>query len=62
MQVVRRALERIHDLQPVLNAFTVVLDEPALASARAADTLVRPTASEQLQRAHEQLADRGETG
>ncbi|MDP9222087.1 MAG: amidase [Actinomycetota bacterium] len=36
-----RALERIHRLQPVLNAFTVVLDEQALAAARAADGLVR---------------------
>jgi Asp-tRNA(Asn)/Glu-tRNA(Gln) amidotransferase A subunit family amidase len=38
---VTRALERIHDLQPVLNAFTVVLDEQALAQAEAADAAVR---------------------
>jgi len=34
-------LARIHELQPVLNAFTVVLDESAMASARAADEAVR---------------------
>jgi Asp-tRNA(Asn)/Glu-tRNA(Gln) amidotransferase A subunit family amidase len=38
---VTRALERIHDLQPALNAFTVVLDEQALAQAEAADKAVR---------------------
>lgn len=41
MEVVQRSLARIHDLQPVLNAFTVVLDEPAMASARKADEAVR---------------------
>jgi Asp-tRNA(Asn)/Glu-tRNA(Gln) amidotransferase A subunit family amidase len=40
VEVVSRALDRIHRLQPVLNAFTIVLDEQALASARAADALV----------------------
>ncbi len=37
----QRSLARIHDLQPVLNAFTVVLEESALASAREADAAVR---------------------
>lgn len=41
MEAVSGALERIHQLQPVINAFTVVLDEPALAAARAADARVR---------------------
>jgi Asp-tRNA(Asn)/Glu-tRNA(Gln) amidotransferase A subunit family amidase len=40
-EVVSGALARIHDRQPVLNAFTVVLDEQALASAAAADETVR---------------------
>jgi Asp-tRNA(Asn)/Glu-tRNA(Gln) amidotransferase A subunit family amidase len=39
--VVTRSLARIHELQPVLNAFTVVLEESALASARDADDAVR---------------------
>ncbi|WP_270888293.1 amidase [Pedococcus sp. 5OH_020] len=39
--VVSRALARIHDLQPDLNAFTAILDEAALASARDADAAVR---------------------
>jgi len=39
--VVTRSLDRIHQMQPVLNAFTTVLDEAALASARAADQAVR---------------------
>jgi Asp-tRNA(Asn)/Glu-tRNA(Gln) amidotransferase A subunit family amidase len=38
-------LARIHELQPVVNAFTVVLDEAALASARDADAAVRRGAS-----------------
>jgi Asp-tRNA(Asn)/Glu-tRNA(Gln) amidotransferase A subunit family amidase len=37
---VTRALARIHETQPLLNAFTVVLDEQALATAAAADTAV----------------------
>jgi Asp-tRNA(Asn)/Glu-tRNA(Gln) amidotransferase A subunit family amidase len=41
VQVVSSTLARIHELQPVLNAFTVVLDESAMASARAADEAVR---------------------
>jgi Asp-tRNA(Asn)/Glu-tRNA(Gln) amidotransferase A subunit family amidase len=41
VEVVTRSLARIHELQPALNAFTVVLDESALASARAADDVVR---------------------
>jgi Asp-tRNA(Asn)/Glu-tRNA(Gln) amidotransferase A subunit family amidase len=41
VEVVSRALERIHRLQPVLNAFTVVLEEQSMAAARAADTRVR---------------------
>jgi len=41
VEVVTRSLARIHELQPVLNAFTVVLDESALASARDADEAVR---------------------
>jgi Asp-tRNA(Asn)/Glu-tRNA(Gln) amidotransferase A subunit family amidase len=41
VEVVTRSLARIHDLQPVLNAFTVILDESALASAREADEAVR---------------------
>ena len=41
VEVVTRSLARIHELQPVLNAFTVVLDESALASAREADEAVR---------------------
>ncbi|MBA2698913.1 MAG: amidase [Nocardioidaceae bacterium] len=36
-----RSLARIHDLQPILNAFTVVLDDSAMASARDADEAVR---------------------
>jgi Asp-tRNA(Asn)/Glu-tRNA(Gln) amidotransferase A subunit family amidase len=40
VEVATRALARIHDLQPDLNAFTVVLDESALASAREADEAV----------------------
>jgi Asp-tRNA(Asn)/Glu-tRNA(Gln) amidotransferase A subunit family amidase len=40
VEVTRRALERIHRLEPSLNAFTVVLDEPALDAARAADDLL----------------------
>jgi Asp-tRNA(Asn)/Glu-tRNA(Gln) amidotransferase A subunit family amidase len=39
--VVAQALDRIHETQPVLNAFTVVLDEQARAAARAADDAVR---------------------
>jgi Asp-tRNA(Asn)/Glu-tRNA(Gln) amidotransferase A subunit family amidase len=38
---VTRSLARIHELQPSLNAFTVVLDESALASAHRADDAVR---------------------
>jgi len=34
--VVAQALDRIHETQPVLNAFTAVFDEPARAAARAA--------------------------
>jgi Asp-tRNA(Asn)/Glu-tRNA(Gln) amidotransferase A subunit family amidase len=41
VEVVSRSLARIHELQPVLNAFTVVLDDSALASAREADEAVR---------------------
>jgi Asp-tRNA(Asn)/Glu-tRNA(Gln) amidotransferase A subunit family amidase len=41
VDVVTRSLARIHDLQPALNAFTVVLDESALASARDADDAVQ---------------------
>ena len=41
VEVVTRSLARIHELQPVLNAFTVILDESALASARDADEAVR---------------------
>jgi aspartyl-tRNA(Asn)/glutamyl-tRNA(Gln) amidotransferase subunit A len=41
VELVTRALDRIHELQPDLNAFTVVLDESALASAREADEAVR---------------------
>ena len=41
MDVVTEALTRIHELQPALNAFTVVLDDSALASARDADESVR---------------------
>jgi Asp-tRNA(Asn)/Glu-tRNA(Gln) amidotransferase A subunit family amidase len=41
VEVVTRSLARIHELQPVLNAFTVVLDDSALASAQAADDVVR---------------------
>ncbi len=41
MEVVTRSLERIHALQPVLNAFTVVRDDQALSAARAADDAVR---------------------
>jgi aspartyl-tRNA(Asn)/glutamyl-tRNA(Gln) amidotransferase subunit A len=41
VEVVTRSLERIRDLQPVLNAFTVVLDESALVAARDADEAVR---------------------
>jgi len=37
VDVVTEALTRIHELQPALNAFTVVLDDSALASARDAD-------------------------
>ncbi|MDP9221897.1 MAG: amidase [Actinomycetota bacterium] len=40
-EVVSSSLERIHRLQPVLNAFTVVLDDQAVAAARAADNAVR---------------------
>jgi len=39
--VVTRSLARIHELQQDLNAFTVVLDESALASAREADDVVQ---------------------
>ena len=41
VEVVTRSLARIHELQPALNAFTVVLDDSALASARDADEAVR---------------------
>ena len=41
VEVVTTALERIHRLQPALNAFTVVLDEQAVTAARAADEAVR---------------------
>jgi Asp-tRNA(Asn)/Glu-tRNA(Gln) amidotransferase A subunit family amidase len=41
VEVVTRSLARIHELQPALNAFTVVLDQSALASARDADDVVR---------------------
>jgi amidase len=41
VEVVTRSLARIHELQPVLNAFTAILDESALASARDADEAVR---------------------
>jgi len=41
VDVVTEALTRIHELQPALNAFTVVLDDSALASARDADESVR---------------------
>ncbi|MEP7017448.1 MAG: amidase [Actinomycetota bacterium] len=41
VEVVTQSLALIHDLQPALNAFTIVLDESALASARAADEAVR---------------------
>jgi Asp-tRNA(Asn)/Glu-tRNA(Gln) amidotransferase A subunit family amidase len=41
LEVVTRSLARIHELQPALNAFTVVLDDSALASARDADEAVR---------------------
>jgi len=41
VEVVARSLARIHDLQPALNAFTVVLDDSALESARDADEAVR---------------------
>jgi Asp-tRNA(Asn)/Glu-tRNA(Gln) amidotransferase A subunit family amidase len=41
VDVVARSLARIQELQPVLNAFTVVLEESALASARDADDVVR---------------------
>jgi Asp-tRNA(Asn)/Glu-tRNA(Gln) amidotransferase A subunit family amidase len=41
VEVVTGALEGIHATQPLLNAFTVVLDQQALAEAKAADTLVR---------------------
>jgi Asp-tRNA(Asn)/Glu-tRNA(Gln) amidotransferase A subunit family amidase len=41
VEVVTQSLARIHELQPVLNAFTVVLDESALASAREADDAVQ---------------------
>ncbi|QGN58787.1 amidase [Nostocoides sp. HKS02] len=40
VEVVTRSLARIHELQPDVNAFTVVLDESALASAREADAAV----------------------
>jgi Asp-tRNAAsn/Glu-tRNAGln amidotransferase A subunit and related amidases len=39
--VVTRSLARIHEAQPAINAFTVVLDDAALASAREADDVVR---------------------
>ncbi len=39
--MVTRSLERIHEQQALFNAFTVVLDDSALAAARAADDLVR---------------------
>jgi Asp-tRNA(Asn)/Glu-tRNA(Gln) amidotransferase A subunit family amidase len=39
--VVTRAFERIHASEPVLNAFTVLLEQEALAQAEAADGLVR---------------------
>jgi Asp-tRNA(Asn)/Glu-tRNA(Gln) amidotransferase A subunit family amidase len=39
--VVSQALDRIHETQPVLNAFTVVLDESARAAAQVADDAVR---------------------
>jgi Asp-tRNA(Asn)/Glu-tRNA(Gln) amidotransferase A subunit family amidase len=38
---VSASLERVHELQPVLNAFTVVLDDQAMAAARSADETVR---------------------
>jgi Asp-tRNA(Asn)/Glu-tRNA(Gln) amidotransferase A subunit family amidase len=41
MDVVTRSLARIHEVQPALNAFTVVLEQSALASARDADDVVR---------------------
>lgn len=41
VEVVGSSLARIRDLQPVLNAFTVALDESAMASAREADDAVR---------------------
>jgi len=41
VEVVTRSLARINELQPALNAFTVILDESALASARDADDAVR---------------------
>jgi Asp-tRNA(Asn)/Glu-tRNA(Gln) amidotransferase A subunit family amidase len=41
LEVVTRSLARIHELEPSLNAFTVVLDESALASARQCDDAVR---------------------
>jgi Asp-tRNA(Asn)/Glu-tRNA(Gln) amidotransferase A subunit family amidase len=41
VEVVTRSLARSHELQPVLNAFTVLLDGSALASARDADDAVR---------------------
>lgn len=36
-----RSLQRIHELQPILNAFTAVLDEQAMEAARLADNAVR---------------------
>jgi Asp-tRNA(Asn)/Glu-tRNA(Gln) amidotransferase A subunit family amidase len=45
VELVMRALGRIHERQPDLNAFTVVLDESALASARDADEAVRQGAA-----------------
>jgi Asp-tRNA(Asn)/Glu-tRNA(Gln) amidotransferase A subunit family amidase len=40
-EMVSRSLERIHRLQPLLNAFTAIFDEPAREAARAADERVR---------------------
>lgn len=41
VEVVTQSLRRIHELQPILNAFTVVLDEQAMEAAKSADDAVR---------------------
>jgi Asp-tRNA(Asn)/Glu-tRNA(Gln) amidotransferase A subunit family amidase len=41
VEVVTRSLARIHEPQPVLNAFTMIIDKSAFAPARDADEAVR---------------------